>query len=64
MLERPLGDTSPLMMSGKTYFEYENPLRSTRLIEVLNSIYEELENNQNIVDGIGNTSIFSIFVME
>ena len=51
-----LSNTSPLMMSKKL-IEYELYDQQDS-IEVLNSIYEEFENNQNIVDELVNDTFF------
>ncbi|PRM88278.1 hypothetical protein CJ671_09065 [Aliarcobacter cryaerophilus] len=53
-----LSNTSPLMMSKKL-IEYELYDQQDS-IEVLNSIYEEFENNQNIVDELVTPIFFNI----
>lgn len=53
-----LSNTSPLMMSKKL-IEYELYDQQDS-IEVLNSIYEEFENNQNIVDELVTPVFFNI----
>lgn len=55
---KDLSDTSPLMMSKKL-IEYELHDQQDS-IEVLNSIYEEFENNQNIVDELVTPVFFNI----